>query len=360
MTLKQDHCVIVGAGHACAQLCASLKQAKWPGKITVFGDEAILPYHRPPLSKTFLDQTNEANPQLIRPANFYVDNDITVRAGNRVDAIDRANKQITADGKRVPYDHLVLATGSLHRRPPIIGIDHPRVFGLRTAAEALRIRDAMRGAKRVILIGAGFIGLEVAASLRKQNVEVSVFEFAPRVLARVASPPSSKRRRSANEHQHLRTPQFGRCRNRHHQCRRRNHCGLRHSWHRCGRQHGTCRRRRVGNRQRRCRRCVQSNRRSRHLCHGRLLRPVPSPIRCATPPRIRAKCHGSSQNHCRRAYGLRNPPRCPPVVLVRPIRREISDRRHQYWLRPNGRSRQSSSRPSILRLALQERSSHCG
>jgi len=189
------HCVVVGAGHAAAQLCASLVQGKWPGRITVVGDEPHAPYHRPPLSKTQLTpgQAGEASgPQMIRPAAFYDDHGVTLRTGARAAAIDRDAKRVELDGgEALAYDTLVLATGSTHRRPPVKGIDLPGVYTLQTAAHAEAVRGRLAGARQVVVIGAGFIGLEVAASLRKLGVGVTVLEFADRPLARVTSAPVS-------------------------------------------------------------------------------------------------------------------------------------------------------------------------
>ena len=186
-----SRCVIIGAGHGAAQLCSSLRQGGWEEGITLIGDEPTLPYHRPPLSKTLLDATRNHELTLIRPEAFFEDNGIEVLSATRAERIDRQNKTIIADGREIAYGKLVLATGSLHCRPPVSGVDHPRVFNLRTAEEASRIRDIAAKSSRAVIIGAGFIGLEVAASLRKLGLEVTVLELAPRVLARVTSPEVS-------------------------------------------------------------------------------------------------------------------------------------------------------------------------
>ncbi|MEM1012494.1 MAG: FAD/NAD(P)-binding oxidoreductase [Planctomycetota bacterium] len=185
MSVPDDHCVIVGGGHAAAQLCASLRQAKWRGPITLIADEPVVPYHRPPLSKTQLDPNGDSDLQLIRPTDFYEDQGIQLRLDQRAEAIDRDAKTVQVGDASIEYTSLVLATGSKHLRPPISGIDHDLVSSLRTAAEAEAVRDATRDADRVAIIGAGFIGLEVAASLRKLGRSVTVFEMADRVLSRV-------------------------------------------------------------------------------------------------------------------------------------------------------------------------------
>ncbi len=186
-------CLVVGAGHAAAQFCESLRSHDWSGSMAVVGDEPFLPYHRPPLSKTHLVSDDPPPLQLIRPEAFYADHDIALLKGCTATKIDRTAKTITLDDhedaspKTLSYEHLVLATGSLHRRPPITGIDHPAVLSLRTAQEATAIRDRLQTAQRVVVIGAGFIGLEAAASLRKSGVQVTVLEQAERVLSRVTS-----------------------------------------------------------------------------------------------------------------------------------------------------------------------------
>jgi 3-phenylpropionate/trans-cinnamate dioxygenase ferredoxin reductase component len=183
--LTKKRIVIVGAGHAAAQLCASLVQLKCDASITLVGDEAALPYHRPPLSKTALDPKQELLAQSIRDADFYTSNSITTLTGRAVVSVDRSAKRVELEGEHCDYDALVLATGSLHRKPPIKGIDHVKVLSLRTIAEAGKLREQVAPGKTAAIIGGGFIGLEVAASLRKAGLEVTVVEMAPRVLSRV-------------------------------------------------------------------------------------------------------------------------------------------------------------------------------
>lgn len=187
MSDASHHCVIVGAGHAAAQLCASLKKEGWLGQVTLIGDEPSAPYHRPPLSKTHLNPEHPEPVQLIRPLDFYASNGIQLLVGKTVRSIDRDARQVVLDGQAIAYDTLVLATGSKQRQPPVAGIDHPRVHSLYTARDAELMRDKIADAKSVVIIGAGFIGLEVASSLRKLGVDVTVLELADRVLSRVTS-----------------------------------------------------------------------------------------------------------------------------------------------------------------------------
>ena len=191
MTPAEQHCVIVGAGHAAAQLCASLRQAQWPGRITLVGDEPSVPYHRPPLSKSQLDPGADSPLQMIRPADFYATQQVELRLAHTARSIDRETRTVDVGQTKLPYDVLVLATGSLNRLPPITGIEHPRVFSLRTAADAEALRAQVQNAQHVAVIGAGFIGLEVASALRKIGRDVTVLEMANRVLSRVTSPAVS-------------------------------------------------------------------------------------------------------------------------------------------------------------------------
>ncbi len=158
------------------------------GRITLVGDEPIAPYHRPPLSKSQLDPAVESSLQLIRPSDFYARQQIELRLGQTVRSIDRATRTIEIDQTKLPYDTLVLATGSVNRRPSIIGIEHPRVLSLRTAEDAVALRTRVRDTQRAAIIGAGFIGLEIASSLRKIGREITVLEMANHALSRVTSP----------------------------------------------------------------------------------------------------------------------------------------------------------------------------
>jgi 3-phenylpropionate/trans-cinnamate dioxygenase ferredoxin reductase subunit len=183
--------LIIGASHAGAQLAASLRQDGWTGEILVIGDEPALPYHRPPLSKTYLSGKSSLDDLLIRPAQFYEKNDITFRQG-RVASINREAHSVTlTDGEVVTYDKLALCLGARPRRLPISGSDLAGVHYLRDAADIEAIRSGIAESSRVVIIGAGYIGLETAASLRKLDVEVTVLESAERVLQRVTAPEVS-------------------------------------------------------------------------------------------------------------------------------------------------------------------------
>lgn len=187
-----EHCIIIGASHAAAQLGVSLRQGGWDGGITIIGDEADLPYHRPPLSKDFLSGNKSIDEILIRPASSYETANITLRLGTRVGAIDREAKTVlTEDGEHISYDKLVLTTGARIRRLPVPGEDFDGVYYLRDTNDVRAIKAAVAPGKRAVIIGGGYIGLETAASLRKQGVEVTVLEAMPRILQRVTAPELS-------------------------------------------------------------------------------------------------------------------------------------------------------------------------
>lgn len=185
--------VIVGTGQGGFQAAASLRQDGFAGRIVMFGDETALPYQRPPLSKAYM-KDGEAAKLLLRPEAFYDTNTIEIRRGTRVDRIDRDARQVvTADGETLGYDHLILATGARNAVPPIRNITAPGVFDLRTLDHATALREAVARAPAALVIGGGFIGLEFAAVARAAGLDVTVFEMAPRLMARVVSPEMSER-----------------------------------------------------------------------------------------------------------------------------------------------------------------------
>mgnify|MGYP001093710313 CR=1 FL=1 len=184
--------VIVGGGHAAAQLCGSLVEGKFPGSITLVCEERRLPYHRPPLSKAFLKDPS-AETQPLRAESSYTEAGIEVLLGEPAVAIDRATRTVTlASGRVLPYDALVLATGTRARRLANVPDDLENLIYLRNAADAGRLRDALAAAESVVVLGGGFIGLEIAATARQFGKSVTVYEAAPRLLARVVSPEVSE------------------------------------------------------------------------------------------------------------------------------------------------------------------------
>lgn len=184
--------VIAGAGHAAGQAAVTLRQKKFAGEIVVIGEESYFPYQRPPLSKKFLAGEMQAERLYLKPAGFYADADIEVRLGVRVDAVDRASRQVAlSTGDRVAYDKLILATGATVRRLSLPGTGLPGIHYLRTIEDVNRIRGDMAAGRRLVVIGAGYIGLEVAAVACQLGLEVTVVEMQARVMSRVVSPQVS-------------------------------------------------------------------------------------------------------------------------------------------------------------------------
>lgn len=184
-------CVIVGAGHAAAQLIATLRQRGWSGPIRLIGDEGQVPYQRPPLSKAYLAGEVDAEKLAIRPEAFYAKHDVDIVA-DRVTAIDRDAKTVTlAAGNIVAYDKLALCTGARVIRLPLPGADLPGVHYLRTLTDVEAIKNDLAAVKRAVVIGGGYIGLETTASLRKLGKDVVVLEMADRLLQRVTAPEVS-------------------------------------------------------------------------------------------------------------------------------------------------------------------------
>ncbi|WP_250280830.1 FAD-dependent oxidoreductase [Frankia sp. CiP1_Cm_nod2] len=177
--------VVVGGGHAGGTLVGLLRQAGFTGEIVLFGQETDLPYHRPPLSKKFIDGDLE---HWLRPPEFYPEQDISVRLGESVESVDPVARRVyTSGAQTVDYDVLVLATGAEPRRLPAPGADLAGVLTLRTLADARVLRKAVISGGPIAIIGGGYVGLEVAAVARAGGVEVTVIEREERVLARVAS-----------------------------------------------------------------------------------------------------------------------------------------------------------------------------
>lgn len=181
--------VIVGAGQAAAQACQSLRMGGYGGALTLIGDEPVLPYQRPPLSKAYMKGELPEERLYFKPAAWYEDNAIDVMLGVSATAIDRSVRRVSLDNDgHVDYDALILATGSRPRKLPIEGADLSGVHDLRGLADVERIRPEMIAGRRLVVVGAGYIGLEAAAVARQMGLEVTVLEMAPRVLARVTSP----------------------------------------------------------------------------------------------------------------------------------------------------------------------------
>jgi 3-phenylpropionate/trans-cinnamate dioxygenase ferredoxin reductase component len=183
--------VVIGAGHAGVETAASLRAGGYSGPVMVVGAERHPPYQRPPLSKEMLGDGADPDAISLRSEAFFVERRIALCHGPAVD-IDRAGQQVhLASGPPLDYDHLVLATGAAPRRIGLSGRSLRGVAELRTLEDALALRASLVGAKRMVVLGGGFIGMEVASAARKRGVEVSVIELADRLLRRAVSPPVS-------------------------------------------------------------------------------------------------------------------------------------------------------------------------
>jgi 3-phenylpropionate/trans-cinnamate dioxygenase ferredoxin reductase subunit len=188
-----EHFVIVGAGQAGGQAAATLRQKGFKGRLTLVGGEPYLPYQRPPLSKKFLAGALPVERLLLKPASFFADRDITVQLATRARSVDLPAQRLTlSDGKILPYDQLLLAVGSKVRRLAISGSDLKGIHYLRNIADVIRIQEDLVPGKRLVLIGGGYIGLEVAAVAVQMGLQVTVIEAQDRIMARVVSPQVSE------------------------------------------------------------------------------------------------------------------------------------------------------------------------
>lgn len=187
--------VVTGAGQAGLETAAALRARGYPGRITLVGDEAPGPVHRPPLSKGYLTGAVAAEDVPLRPAAFYAEQDIDLLTSGAVAAVDRKRHTVLLEsGLRLPYGALVLATGCRPRTLPVPGARLAGVRTLRGLADAEALRQRLHGTPvRLVVIGAGFIGLEVAATARGLGHDVTVVEAQPRALARALTPPVSDR-----------------------------------------------------------------------------------------------------------------------------------------------------------------------
>jgi 3-phenylpropionate/trans-cinnamate dioxygenase ferredoxin reductase component len=178
--------VIVGAGQAADQAVHTLRRKGFRGKLVVVGDEPWLPYQRPPLSKKFLAGALDRDRLVLRPQQFYTEHSVDTHLGRRVKEISRSARRIRLDdGLSLPYDALLLATGSVPRPLTAPGANLRGVHTLRTIADVERIRADIGPGKRLVIIGGGYIGLEVAATARELGLDVTVLEMADRVMNRV-------------------------------------------------------------------------------------------------------------------------------------------------------------------------------
>jgi 3-phenylpropionate/trans-cinnamate dioxygenase ferredoxin reductase subunit len=187
-----EHVVIVGGGQAAAQAIQTLRQKNFAGRITLCGEETDLPYQRPPLSKKYLAGDLTRDRLYIRPQAFYAELDVELVLGRRVTALEPASQRVTLqDGKVLEYDGLLLATGSRVRKLDTAGSTLEGIHYLRTLQDVDAILAGFPHAKRLVIVGAGYIGLEVAAVARQRGLDVSILELSGRVMPRVVCPAVS-------------------------------------------------------------------------------------------------------------------------------------------------------------------------
>jgi len=181
----EDGVVIIGAGHGGVQAAASLREEGYQGPVRLIGDEQELPYHKPPLSKAFI-KDKEAKPQILRADAFFSGANIDLLLGEHVKSLDPAAKQLTlASGATLAFDKAILATGSRPRVLPVEGGPLEGMLSLRSIADARAIRELAYTVEDVVVLGGGFIGLEIAATLAAAGRRVTVVEAQDRLLARV-------------------------------------------------------------------------------------------------------------------------------------------------------------------------------
>src|SRR6202035_3063092 len=185
--MTQGPVLIIGAGHAGFQVAASLRQHGYGEPICLINDEAHLPYQRPPLSKAYLKGEGRPDSLMFRPDKFYREQKVELIA-DRALSIDRAARRLLlASGSSLEYGHLVLATGARNRLLDLPNANLPDVRYLRILDESEALRQRIAPGQRVVVIGAGFIGLEFAATARAKGLEVDVLELGTRVMARAVT-----------------------------------------------------------------------------------------------------------------------------------------------------------------------------
>ena len=187
--MATETCVIVGAGQAGGRAAEALRKGGFAGRVLLIGEEPEPPYERPPLSKAVLVGAKPAASTYLLPAGFYAENRIELTVGTRAVGIDAAAHEIElAGGERIAYTKLLLATGGRVRTLPFAPLGRAGVFYLRTMADCLALAVALKAARRMVVIGGGFLGLEVAASARTLGLEVTVLEWMPSILDRAMAP----------------------------------------------------------------------------------------------------------------------------------------------------------------------------
>ena len=194
------HIIVVGAGQAGASMVAKLRSAGFEGELTLIGAEPVPPYQRPPLSKKYLLGEMPAERLYLRPEQFYRDQNIALRLGQEITAIDRGKRKLILGGETLHYDQLALTTGSVPRRlPAAIGGGLSSVHVVRDLRDVDAMAPKFVTAKRVLIVGGGYIGLEAAAVAANKGLKVTLVEMADRILQRVAAPETSNLFRSLHQ-----------------------------------------------------------------------------------------------------------------------------------------------------------------
>ena len=184
--------LIIGGGHAGANTAYALRKDGFDGEITILSDEDYLPYHRPPLSKDFLKQNMAIEKLSFKPSNFYEEQNISINLNTRISAIDLELSHAKAKDNLFDFDYLVFATGASPRLLPMENADAKNLFYLRQITDVLSIHESIGSAKNIVLIGGGYIGLEVASAMIELGLNVTILEAEERILKRVTSPEVSK------------------------------------------------------------------------------------------------------------------------------------------------------------------------
>jgi NADPH-dependent 2,4-dienoyl-CoA reductase/sulfur reductase-like enzyme len=197
--------VIVGGGLTAARAIRSYREAGGDGRIALLAKEQALPYHRPPLSKRFLRGEAERQDTLVEPESFYAESGVELVLGTEVSRVDPGEHAVeTAEGRRYRYRKLLLATGAEPRRLPVEGADLPGVFTLRTLDDSAAIREAAAGTRDAVVVGSGFVGMEVAASLTGLGLEVTLVSRDTSLFGQLRSPEISEHLADLYRHRRVR------------------------------------------------------------------------------------------------------------------------------------------------------------
>ena len=184
--------LVVGGGHAGANTAFALRKDGFEGEITIISDESYLPYHRPPLSKDFLKQNIAIEKLSFKSADFYKEQKININLNTRIDAIDPESNLVKTKDASFEFNYLVFATGASPRKLQMENADSKNLFYLRQISDVLSLHKQITAAKEIILIGGGYIGLEVASAMIELGLKVTILEAEERILKRVTSPEVSK------------------------------------------------------------------------------------------------------------------------------------------------------------------------